>query len=247
MQKFSQMAKIVAEAFLQVVFLIPFTILFSKKKTKSNFLRILIFTFCYVGYQVFLVLPQVNSTLDFIKSDWNWDGKIYGIVFGITSYFAFRKYFCENDFFTFKQNKKGYRNAKMAAITVVLLSTIIWFMLGKSRFDWETLAFQISLPGIDEEIMFRGILLGLLATALKDSISFLGNPSVLLTAILFGFMHALTLDKNFSIRFEAIYFLQTGFAGYIWGWITIKSRSILLAILSHNFSNFLGTLSTMIK
>ncbi|MBP7500508.1 MAG: CPBP family intramembrane metalloprotease, partial [Chryseobacterium sp.] len=43
------------------------------------------------------------------------------------------------------------------------------------------------------------------------------------------------------------YFIQTGFAGYIWGWITIKSRSILLAILSHNFSNFFGTLSTMIK
>ena len=95
--------------------------------------------------------------------------------------------------------------------------------------------------------MFRGILLGLLATSLKDKISFLGNPSVLLTAILFGFMHALTLNKDYSIDFEPIYFIQTGFAGYVWGWITIKSRSILLAIVSHNFSNFFGTLSTMIK
>ena len=121
------------------------------------------------------------------------------------------------------------------------------FLFFFSKFNLETLAFQISLPGIDEEIMFRGILLGLLATSLKDKISFLGNPSVLLTAILFGFMHALTLNKDYSINFEPIYFIQTGFAGYVWGWITIKSRSILLAIVSHNFSNFFGTLSTMIK
>lgn len=241
------MTKIFLEAVLQIILLIPFTILFLKEKTKMNFLRIIIFIFCYLVYQISLVLPKINSAFDFIKSDWNWDGKIYGIIFGVVSYFVFRKYFFENNFFTFKQNKEGFKSAKIGAIVVVLLSTIIWFILGKSKFDLETLAFQISLPALDEEIMFRGILLGILATSLKEKISFLGNPSILITSVLFGFMHALTLDKNISVNFDPIYFIQTGFAGYIWGWITIKSRSILLAILSHNFSNFLGTLSTMIK
>ena len=58
-------------------------------------------------------------------------------------------------------------------------------------------------------------------------------------------MHALTLTSD-SINF-IIYFLQTGSAGYIWAWITLKSKSILLAIISHNFSNFFGTLATMLK
>ena len=241
------MIKILLEALLQVLILIPFAIFFLKEKSKLNFERIFIFTFCYVIYQIFLVLPKLNSTFDFIKSSWNWDGKIFGIICGITFYFIFRNYFKENHFFTLKQNKENFRPALIGAISIVLLSTIVWFLLGKSDFDTETLAFQLTVPGIDEEIMFRGILLGLLATSLKDKISFLGNPSVLITAILFGFMHALTLNKNYAIDFEPIYFLQTGLAGYIWGWITIKSRSILLAILSHNLSNFFGTLSTMIK
>lgn len=120
-------------------------------------------------------------------------------------------------------------------------------MFGKSKFNLETLAFQLTVPGIDEEIIFRGILLGLLMSSLKENIKFLGNPSVLLTGILFGLMHALTLKNDLSINFNSIYFFQTGIAGYIWGWITIKSRSILMAILSHNFSNFFGTLVTMIK
>ncbi|MDR1198527.1 MAG: CPBP family intramembrane metalloprotease [Prevotellaceae bacterium] len=241
------MTKILLEALLQILVLIPFAVIFLKEKTKVNFLRLLIFVFCYVVYQIFLVLPKINSAFDFIKSSWNWDGKILGIIFGIISCLLFKKYFRENDFFTLKQNKKNFKPALIGATVIVLLSTIVWFLLGKSEFNLETLAFQISLPGIDEEIMFRGILLGLLATSVKDKVSFLGNPGILLTAILFGFMHALTLDRNFSIDFDAAYFFQTGFAGYIWGWITIKSRSILLAILSHNFSNFFGTLSTMIK
>ena len=241
------MIEILLEAFLQVLILIPFAFFLLKKRTKINFQRLLIFVFCYVTYQVFLVLPKIDPMFDFITSSWNWDGKIYGIMCGVFSYFLFNKYFRENNFFTLKQNKESFKSALIGAIAIVLLSTVIWFLLGQSQFNLETLAFQISLPGIDEEIMFRGILLGLLATSLKEKTLFLGNPSILLTAILFGFMHALTLTKNYEINFEPIYFIQTGFAGYVWGWITIKSRSILLAILSHNFSNFFGTLSTMIK
>lgn len=241
------MTKFLLEALLQVIILIPFAFFLLKDKSKINFQRLLIFVLTYVVYQIILVLPKINPNSDFIKSSWNWDGKIYGIICGILFYFLFRKFFLENDFFTLKQNKENFKPALIGSISVVLLSTIIWFLLGNSEFNLETLVFQISLPGIDEEIMFRGIFLGLLATALKDKIYLLGNPSILLTAILFGFTHALTLDKNYSIDFNPIYFIQTGFAGYIWGWITIKSRSILLAILSHNFSNFFGTLSTMIK
>jgi len=241
------MTKILIQSILQVLIIAPFAVLLLKEKSKANFLRIFVFAFCYVVYMSIENLPRFNSTFDIIKGNWNWDGKMYGIILGIVFYFLFRKLFRENDFFTLRQHKENFKSALLGAVIMVFLSTIVWFIFGKSDFNYETLAFQISIPGIDEEIFFRGVLLGLLVTALKDKVLFLGNPSVLLTAILFGFMHALKIDKNNSIGFDLIYFFQTGLAGYIWGWITIKSRSILLAILSHNFSNFFGTLSTMIK
>lgn len=241
------MKKILLEASLQVLIITPFAILLLKEKNRINFLRIFIFSFCYVFYEFIKNFPKFYPAFDIIKSSWNWDGKIYGIALGVIFYFLFRKLFEENDFFTLKQHKENFKPALAGATVMVILSTIIWAILGKSDFDFETLAFQISIPGIDEEIFFRGLFLGLLSSALKEKVSFLGNPSVLLTATLFGFMHALKIDRNNSIGFDSIYFLQTGLAGYIWGWITIKSRSILLAILSHNFSNFFGTLATMIK
>ena len=154
--------------------------------------------------------------------------------------------FANYNYFTLKQDKNNRTKVIWVSIGVVIVATIIWFVFGKSDFNIETLAFQITLPGIDEEIIFRGILLGLLMSILKGNISFL-NPSILITSLLFGCIHALKLNSNNSIDFDILYFFQTGLAGYAWGWITVKSKSILLAILSHNFSNFFGTLITMIK
>jgi uncharacterized protein len=241
------MTRFLLEAILQVIFIIPLAIFLMKNRTKEDYLRIFFCALIYISYQIALVLPKLSEALNFIGGKWNWDGKIFGILFGVICYFVFRKYFSENDFFTLRQNHENFKKSLTVAIVIVILATIIAALTGNSEFDKETLAFQLTMPGVDEEIMFRGILLGLLMTTLREKVSFLGNPSVLLTAVLFGFMHALTLDKDYSIEFEPIYFIQTGLGGYVWGWITVKSRSILPAILSHNFSNFFAALSTMTK
>jgi membrane protease YdiL (CAAX protease family) len=192
-------------------------------------------------------LPKLSGNLDFIGGNWNWSGKLFGILFGIICYFSFRKYFAENDFVTLRQNEEGFKKALVAAIVSIGLVTLIAYLTGSSEFNKETLAFQLTMPALDEELMFRGILLGILMTTLRDKIPFLGNPSIFLTAILFGFIHALTLEKDYSINFEPIYFLHTGIGGFLFGWITLKSRSILLAILAHGLANFLAALATMIK
>jgi membrane protease YdiL (CAAX protease family) len=241
------MQKLFLEPILQVLILVPFMLLFLKEKSKVHVSRIFIFSFCYIIYRFFLVLPKINPVFDFIQSAWNWDGKVYGVVWAVVACFLFRKFFKENDFFTFRQNKQGLKSAGIGSAIMVVLSTVVWFLFGRSELDYETLAFQISLPGIDEEMVFRGVLLGLLLSALKEKVPVLGNPSILFTSILFGLMHALTLNRYGVVHFDWIYFFQTGFAGYVWGWITVKSRSVLLAVLSHNFSNFFGTLATMLK
>ncbi|MGE0088334.1 MAG: lysostaphin resistance A-like protein [Bacteroidales bacterium] len=241
------MLRILFESFLHVILIISIVFLILKEKSKVNYQRILIFAFCYIVYQLFLSLPAINDEFNFIESRWNWEGKIFGIIWGITSYFLFRRFFHENDFFTLKQNKKSYTQAMLVCIIYVTISTIIWFLFDKPAYDLESLIFELTLPGIDEEIIFRGIILGLFASSLKNKIPFIGNPSILLTAVLFALSHALSVKSQYVIDFNLYQFLQTGFTGYILGWVTIKSRSILLALLTHNLSNFLGALSTLIK
>ena len=241
------MTRNIYESLLQLAVVLPMIFIFLRKYDKENIIKILVFSLIFICYRLLLNLPNCFDFLKIINGSWNWNGKILGILFGIICYFLFRHLFCDHDFFTLKQDKTYFVKTSIVSLIVVICATIIWYIFGKSEFDLESLAFQLTLPGIDEEIMYRGILLGLLMSGLKGKVKFIGNPSLLISSILFGIIHALKLDEGFIPNFKLIYFLQTGLAGYAWGWVTIKSRSIVLAIISHNFSNFFGTLAMMIK
>ena len=237
----------ILEALIQVAPLSLTAVLILQNRSKSNYLRIFFFSIIFVSYQVILVLPRVFASLNFIKSNWNWTGKLFGIVFGIICYFVFKKYFAPNNFFTFRQSIENKGKTIIVSVTVIVVISVLYYFIGQSDFNIETLVFQLTMPSLDEEIMFRGILLGLLLTALPNKIPILGNPSILLTAILFGFLHALSLNKDYTLSFELTYFLHTGIGGYVFGWIAVKSRSILLPIITHGLTNCLASLSTMIK
>lgn len=84
-------------------------------------------------------------------------------------------------------------------------------------------------------------------SSLRPTFYFLGNPGVLLTAILFGLAHGLHLDSGYNVSFDLLYFLYTGIAGYVWGWITVQSGTFLYAVFSHSFAAFFGSLITMVK
>jgi uncharacterized protein len=241
------MTKCFFEILLQLAIIFPMLFIFLRKYDKENIKRVLAFSLIFICYQILLNLPKHYEFLKIINGNWNWNGKILGILFGITCYFLFRNLFVDHDYFTLKQDKTNLKKTSIVSLIVVIGATTIWCIFGKSEFDKETLAFQLTLPGIDEEIMYRVVLLGLLMSGLKDRIKLIGSPSLLITSILFGIIHALKLNDGFMPNFNLIYFVQTGLAGYAWGWVTIKSRSVVLATASHNFSNFFGTLAMMIK
>ena len=159
---------------------------------------------------------------------------------GIAIYFIFRQQFKDNDFFTFKQNKEGLKAALKVACALSLSG-----ILSIKEFNLETLLFQITMPGIDEEIMFRGILLGLMCSALRNNNKAYKNPAIIINGILFGLAHSLVF-QNGKVAFNTGAFIGTGMIGYALAYITIKTRSILIPMLTHNLSNFLKNLFSMI-
>lgn len=238
----------VTQAFIQpllhVLIILPLLLIFIKDRTRNNYFRVLSITFCYYIYCIFLFMPHLVDSFHIINGNWNWNGKIYGILSGIAIYFIFRQQFNDNDFFTLKQNKEGLKAAlkvSCALISIFSLSGI----LGVKEFNLETLLFQITMPGIDEEIMFRGILLGLMCSALRNTNKAYKNPAIIINGILFGLAHSL-IFQNGKVAFNTGAFIGTGMIGYALAYITIKTRSILIPMLTHNISNFLKNLFSMI-
>ena len=141
--------------------------------------------------------------------------------------------------------------ASLIVVLLVLVLSVVLAALGSAKeLNIETLLFQLSMPGFDEEIAFRGIMLGLLLPVLKSNIKLgrlkLGNPAVLVTAILFGFVHSLFVSKGIDVEFNLISFVSTGVYGYVLAWLTKKTGSILFPIIIHNLGNFLPFFISMI-
>ena len=238
------MEQMVITPLLHIAIILPLLLIFMKERTRENYLRVLGIVVCYFIYNAVLTIQFQFDCLNIIKGGWNWDGKIYGTVCGITMYFIFRRQFADNNFFTLRQDKAGLKSALKVVIAIMCVS-LLGGIVNDKEFNLETLLFQLSMPGIDEEIMYRGVLLGLMCSVLRTGGKAWRNPAIIINAILFGLVHALAISDG-AVQFNTMNFIWTGILGYCFGYITIKTRSIFIPMLTHNLYNFTLNLLAMI-
>lgn len=234
------------EGLLPMLITIPFMIVFMKDKSHFKTLGVFIITF--IAHEIVVRLPMQYTQLKITNGQWNWTGKLLGIIFGVLVYIVLRKKISPYNFIQIEQAPQYFQKTIIATVLISCTAFFSYFDTSLTM-DKETLLFQLTMPGLDEEIMFRAILLGLLLTCLNEHIKVgklnLGSPSVLIIGLLFGLLHGLKLTDEFSFKFDYLSFLSTFVYGYVWSWITIKSKSILQPLVSHNVLNFMTNLIRM--
>jgi len=95
------------------------------------------------------------------------------------------------------------------------------------------------MPGLDEEIFYRGVLLLMLNEAFGRPVRVLGAPmgwGAALTALAFGLTHALGYQDG-GFTFDWAPMATTGLAGLLLVWLREKTGSVLLPVLLHNYGN----------
>ena len=239
-----QNAQLLLNPLLHLVVILPLLLFFTKECTRENYLRVLSIVVCTFLYSFALYLPYLFSPLRIIDGSWNWSGKLYGIACGVTLYFLLRRQFDDNNFFTLKQNKEGLKSSIIVAVAL-LSFYILAGLLVKAEFDVETLLFQLLMPGIDEEIMYRGVLLGLMCSTLRGGGEPLRTPAVIINGILFGLAHSLAF-RNGGVAFSVVPFIAASLAGYALSYIGLRTRSIFIPMLAHALCNFCNNLMSMI-
>jgi len=206
--------------------------------------NLLLFASYYCLYLFLLSAPTLFPELQFVESNlWNWSGKTYAITGSLLFYSLFRKSFANHNFISFKQNNNSLRPKFFIVLIIFILTIGLSFLIKYSDENISQLKFQFTMPGIDEELAFRGIMLGILSNTLRSKIHIgsinLGNPSLIITSILFGLGHSLKIDDIYNFHQNWFEFVNMFAIGLLLGWMTIKSGSIIMAILSHNLINTL--------
>jgi uncharacterized protein len=230
---------------LQLLVLTPFTILATRMnngKTKPNLLFAAVLVFVITS-----VATDLLSPITFFEGqNWNWAGKAASLLIGLVFIFIFKPFKLQQYGLTTKMELADTKPILLICAAYLLLRLTLFIAATKQpiTFNTETILFQATLPGLAEEIIYRGILLALLNSIFIQpkwnfaKISF--GWAAVLTSILFGLTHSILFDSNYSIHFNYFAFFRSAFDGFLFALLTEKTKSLVPAILFHNLLNLVG-------
>lgn len=113
----------------------------------------------------------------------------------------------------------------------------------------ETFLFQAIVPGLDEELLFRGVLFALIVAALpaeKERLSMAVTWAVFVTTLLFGVAHGVHVSPSLAVTVDPAAIVYTAITGALLGWVRVHTGSLWPAILLHNGINVSLVLATAV-
>ena len=179
----------------------------------------------------------------------NWSGKILSLLLGLLVIFSVSKEERIKIGFTFKTNSKS--NLKFGILFFLgftlfdLIFKLIVFPKGIA-FDLETFVYQATMPGLTEEIAFRGILLWLLNKAFIPKWNYktldFGWGFVIIT-FLFGASHGIFLDQDLNLKTDIITIVYlTLISSLSVGVLRVFSGNLMYSVLGHNVINVMNAI-----
>jgi len=180
-------------------------------------------------------LPPAIKSLHFPGVHWNWTGKLLSLGLSALAIFVLR----------LRPEAVGitlrWRNGKVGV--AFLLFFIVWgaclgLLFKPGTPDLETLAFQATMPGLAEELVYRGILPAILLwrTASVGDTEQMPWAVIVSTAVAFGVWHGLSLSGG-HFGFDVMSALFPFLGSIPGGWLRFKTRSLAFPIAAHGLAN----------
>jgi len=237
-----------------VVVVLPFVIVAVRAARRQgrhvSLMRLTLLAFFFL---VSLALTRLDPVCSFIKSPWQ--SMILQVACALTFIFATRS--VARAGLTLHISAHAWRDSVIVT-TLLLLFVVARSLLlrrlglgsstGQNRttsIAVEYLLFQLTMPGIAEELGYRGVI----QPGLNES---LGRPWKLLgiqvgwgwviTSLIFWAIHAFRVAPPLHLSFYWPTLTMQLIAGFAYGWIRERTESVFPPILAHNLVNVVWTL-----
>ena len=227
-----------------IIFLLISIPLFLIGKKKQPFAKhfLLVFIVYVLLDMILTALPIEFPAFDFIKGDMNWSGKIYSYALALAFFLLYKGLPLSEYGLTLKQNEGSLKFAIRTTLVFVLLMLAYCVFLGRYTADMENILFQLSMPSVVEEIVFRGVYLGILGRLFTDSmrigkINF--GMGVWISSLLFGLWHGLNISNEFVISMSWLPFVYTGLIGFVLALVAKRTGSLVFPIIIHILVNII--------
>jgi membrane protease YdiL (CAAX protease family) len=244
---------------ISVLFVLVFVILcaFFIDYRKSIRLWYILLLFLFIGFtdNLFHTITIHFPDLQLIRSHtWgnqylNWSGKLYSIVFGLLMVLFIRKIIARDEIgLRLKQNKNSVRFSLIFILIIFLVSALGLLEPGNGL-DLNALLYGAIMPGLNEELIYRGLLLGILNKIFDRKFRLFKTNfgwGAILVSVAFGLLHGFQLSESFQVNFDVVSVLLTGIYGFIFALIRERSGSLVFPIIAHSTADFFSFLFSMI-
>ena len=170
-------------------------------------------------------------------ASWNWTGKAASVVLMVGAV-AVGLVSREAAGLTVRQRAGSVRPAALVTAALVALGAAIgWAFGGGGPLRPEALAYQLTAPGVAEEVALRGVLFALAHRAFAEPDGDLASwRTALATTLAFAFTHSPALVHG-AVVFEPLPFLLPLVGGVALWWLRERTGSVVWPVLAHNGLN----------
>ena len=174
----------------------------------------------------------------FPAAEWNWQGKGLALLatLAIAAHPAFG---WRRSGLTLRQEPGSWRSAIPVTLGYIAFFVAVALAFPNDDPSAETIAFQATMPGLEEEPFYRGILLVALYQAFRGRWHWLGidwSWGALLSCVAFGLAHAFSYSDG-SFGFDPLIMAFTAIPSLLSVWLVRRTGSLLLPVLVHNAGN----------
>lgn len=171
-------------------------------------------------------------------SSWNWQGKLLALI-GTLAVASLPAFGWQRSGLTLTQTPGSLKACLPVAIAYCLFFVAIALAFPNEDATAETVAFQLTMPSLEEEAFFRGILLLALYEAFAGRINKVGVEwgwGAVTSCLLFGLTHAFSYSDG-SFAFDPIYMGLTAIPSFLAIWMRLRTGSLLLPVIMHSAGN----------
>ena len=198
--------------------------------------------FCLTDY-----VPEI-PWLDFKALHWNWVGKGASVLFAVAVLVRWPD--LKRDSGVVVRQNKGSIGISLACVALLAAAGIYFgFINHREPFNLETLLFQLTMPSLSEELVYRGIMYCLLNRALGIFCQVRGTPigwAVPIIILWFGLGHATYWDGH-AVQVDWLSFAIAGSIGAVHMFVRIISGSLIFPIIGHSAFNFAVSFVKMVR
>jgi uncharacterized protein len=202
-----------------------------------------------------ILLPNRLSSLQIIpNTTWDgilvcgWSGKLYSIGATLGVLWLVRGRISRQEVgLTMSQLPGSLLPALGLLVLLCAWAVLVGVRSPKGSLDLRTLLYLAFLPGLNEELVYRGLLFSIL---LKMGAGSEGLPapawSLLLSSLLFALLHGFWLDPGLVPHLEPLALRNSFVSGLAFGWLRWRTGSLVLPVAAHGLEDVLFFLPRMV-